>query len=288
MVESDPDKQGHIMIPYYDTVDLLDDSYTNNLRLILRNLAEIDENLKEFFDRIVDIDFDKMTLTEIASLEELKIKYNIRVNSRIIKELKEISYIPYSNAKKIIANKYTDENDYKLNIQFDLTQIECKQRLPIDADIIYKKFGWKNWDVYLGLDSEMSIRKIRSIIQKENINRIKQNLNLIYTKKSYQEFVKNNLHLNLLPDIEVNNGNWIKFCLKNYDEIVRNHYMIDQLKDIFTKYKISNMDQYIEKTKIDNKLIEYEYISNGFYYEDNNGFNINDLYYVEKKNIRRF
>jgi hypothetical protein len=61
--------------------------------------------------------------------------------------------------------------------------------------IIYKKFGWKNWDVYLGLDSEMSIRKIRSIIQKENINRIKQNLNLIYTKKSYQEFVKNNLHL---------------------------------------------------------------------------------------------
>ncbi len=288
IVESEPNKEGHIMIPFDDAVDILNDSYTNNLRLILRNLAEIDNNIKGFFNKIIDINFDNITPTEIASLEELKIKYNIRVNSRIIKELREISYVPYSIAKKLIANKYTHENDYKINILSDLCQVQDNQQLPIDANIIYKKFGWINWDVYLGLESEMSIRKIRSIIQKENINRIKNNLNLIDTKESYQKFVNNNLHLNLLLDIEVENNNWIKFCLINYDDIIRDHYTVEQLKIYLQQYKISNKDQYIEKTKIDNKLIKYEYISNGFYYEHNNGFNINDIYYIEKKNIRRF
>ena len=56
----------------------------------------------------------------------------------------------------------------------------------------------------------------------------------------------------------------------------------------FNNYKISNEKQYREKSQIDIKLIKYDYISNGFYYESKNGFNINNIYYIESKKKRRF
>jgi hypothetical protein len=171
-----------------------------------------------------------------------------------------------------------------VNIDFD-KQI---YRLPINPNIIYRKFGWKNWNDFLSLDNEMSIRRIRLIIYKENENRIKKLINPIDTKETYIEFVNDNLHLELPLIIDVENGNWIKFCLKNYDELVKDHYTIEQLKNIFTKYKISNKEQYIKLSKLDNKFIKYEFISNGFYNDSKYGFNINDIYYIEKHKIRRY
>ena len=278
------DKIGYIMIPYDDKTDLLNDQYTNNLRLMLRNIVEIDDNLKEFFKEILKFDFDNMNVGNNLILEELKLKYQVHVNSKIIKELREISYETYYNAKKLIKNKYTHENDYKMNVINDFIDI----KLPVDARIIYKSFGWKSWDDFLGLENEMSIRKIKSIIQKENENRKKKNIAIIDTRDKYEQFVIENKNLELLLELEVEYGNWIKFLLKNYDELVENHYKLDELNEIFKNYKISNKSQYEEKTLIDNKLIKYEYISNGFYNETNIGININDYYYIEKHNIRRF
>jgi hypothetical protein len=34
------------MIPYDDTIDMKNDEYTSDLRIILRNIIEIDSNLK--------------------------------------------------------------------------------------------------------------------------------------------------------------------------------------------------------------------------------------------------
>lgn len=79
----------------------------------------------------------------------------------------------------------------------------------------------------------------------------------------------------------------IKFCLKEYDELVKSHYKSDELKDIFKKLEISNKNQYIEKSKTNKKLINYEYISNGFYNESNLGIHLDKLYFIKKQNIRR-
>jgi len=296
-----PEKEANIMIPFDDKTDLLNDEYTNNLRLVLRNLAENDENLKEFFEEVSNIDINNSSESLLQKLEELKIRYKIDVNSKIINELKEICYETYFSAKKLIVGKYTHPEDYRINVKKDFKDIN----LPLEPNIIYKRFGWKGWDDYLGLESQITTRKIKSIIHRENENRLKLNIELIDVKDKYIEFANKNIELidvkdkyiefanknkelGLPLDFEPENGNWIRFLLKNYDELVEEHYKIDELKGIFENYKISNEKQYREKSLIDIKLIKYEYISNGFYYESKNGFNINNIYYIESKKKRRF
>lgn len=283
-VTNDISKIGHILIPYDNTANLIDDNSTNILRLILRNIIEIDENIKEFFNKLKVFNFNNMSHTDNTSLNELLVRYNIIVNSTIIKDYRDLSYATFNNARKLITNKYTHVDDYKLNVNNDFTN----ENLPIDANIIYKNIGWINWNHYLGLEEVISIRKIKSIIQRENENRQKHNIELIDSKISYEQFATNNLDLNLPISIDIEDGNWIKFCLPNYNELVKDYYTINELNIVFNKYKITNKEKYIEISKIDNKLVKYEYIANGFYYDCNNSFNINDIYFVEQKNIRRF
>jgi superfamily II DNA or RNA helicase len=356
-VDDNPDKNGHIMIPYDDRTDLLNDEYTNNLRIILRNIVEIDDNLKGFFKDILILGSGSLTEGDIMKLEELKIKYNIHVNSNIIKEIREISYVTFYTAKKIIAGKYNHSNDYMNNVQNDFS--DPNTNLPINANIIYAKFGWKGWNDYLGLSNEMSLYRISNIMKNENEHRLKMlnsklkikdaikyilitenremyseeiynkileskicsfncidkkfsidhncgylvkdnviNMNdnykprkyyyngynayeLIDTKQKYIEYCINKAP-DLPQDIEPEDGNWIKFLLKNYDELVESHYKSNELKDIFTELKISNQEEYIEQSKNNNKFINYDYISNGFY----EGLNINTIYFIKTK--RRF
>ena len=280
IVENNPTKEAHIMIPFENTTDVLNDIYTNNLRMILRNIVEIDSNIKEFFDQIIDFDIEKLSLKQIQILEELKLKYNIDINSKIINELKEISYATYFVAKKLIALKYTHENDYKMNINND--SHAYIDRLPINANIIYKRFGWKSWNDYLGLENEMLLRKIKSIIQKENENRTKTSIQLIDTKETYIQFANDNLHLELPLDINIENGNWIKFCLKNYDKLIEDHYTIEQLKE---KQILSCID-YDNKCINDTKFINRKYIENGFY--NSIYFKLSDIYYVDNNNDEYF
>ena len=58
---------------------------------------------------------------------------------------------------------------------------------------------------------------------------------------------------------------------------------MNELTDIFLKYKISNEIDYRKHSLIDTKLIKYEYISSGFYNDTRNGFNINNVYYIKNK-----
>ncbi len=270
------DKQSYIMIPYDDKTDLLNDEYTNNLRLVLRNIVEIDDNVKGFFKELLHLDFESVSDRTSKILDELKLKYNIDVDSQIIKNLREISYVTYYEAKKLIAGKYTHENDYKMNVKNDF--MDPDKNLPIDAINVYKSFGWRNWNDYLGLESEMSTRKIKSIIQKENENRKRKGLEIIDTKDKYQKFVNENKDLELILEPEIEKGNWIKFCLKNYDELVNNHYTINQLKE----KKILSCSDYDEKCINDKKFISRIYIENGFY--NSIYFKLSDIYYVDDIN----
>jgi hypothetical protein len=66
------------------------------------------------------------------------------------------------------------------------------------------------------------------------------------------------------------------------------YYKVDELKDVFMKHKIGCTEQYIELAGKNDKMVGYRYIRNGFYNDSNNGFNIEELYYIEKKNYRRY
>jgi hypothetical protein len=92
---------------------------------------------------------------------------------------------------------------------------------------------------------------------------------IIDSKEKYIEYCKN-VYIELEQNIEPENGNWIKFCLKDYDELVKSHYKSDELKEL----NFSNIDEYISKSKLDSKLISFEYINNGFYNYNKNHFNI--------------
>ena len=92
---------------------------------------------------------------------------------------------------------------------------------------------------------------------------------IIDSKEKYIEYCKN-INTELDQNIEPENGNWIKFCLKEYDELVENHYSIEELKEL----NFNNIDEYISKSELDSKLISFEYINNGFYNYNKNHFNI--------------
>ena len=349
------DKKAYIMIPYIEGEDLINDEKTNDLRLLLRNISEIDENVQEYFKKYNEISYDKTSEEMQEELNLLNIKYNIKIDMNFINELREISYLPYKQAKELIKDKYSHENDYKMNIE------NFSKDIPINADKIYKRFGWKSWNDYLGLTNEMTSYRLSNILKRENENRL-QKLNgklkikeaikyilkieskeidsdeicakilelklckalnckdknfsiyhnccylakdkviiknnskfsyqgyneyeLIDTKDKYQMFVNNNKELNLPLEPDVEYGNWIKFLLPNYNELVENCYKVTELGDKFKELQITDKDEYEKQSIIDNKFIKYEYIANGYYNESTNGFNINNIYYTRIK--RRF
>ena len=160
------------MIPYIDEEDLKNDVKTNDLRLLLRNISEIDENVQEYFKEYNKIKGNYELEEELNELNnELNIKYNINIELNFIEQMREISYLPYKQAKEFVNGKFNDHIDYKNRIE------ELSKDLPIDADVIYKNFGWKNWNDYLGLENKMTLSRISKLIQNENDRRNKTRTN---------------------------------------------------------------------------------------------------------------
>ena len=62
------EKEGNVMIPYDDKTNLLNDEYTNNLRLVLRNIIEIDDNLKAFFKELLTLKKLNIILIKLLKL----------------------------------------------------------------------------------------------------------------------------------------------------------------------------------------------------------------------------
>ena len=343
-------KNAYIMIPYIDGEDLKNDVKTNDLRLLLRNISEIDENIQEYFKEYNKIKGNSESENTEKELKELNIKYNINIELNFIEQMREISYLPYKQAKEFVNGRFDDHIDYKNRIE------ELSKDLPIDADIIYNRFGWENWNDYLGLESKMNSFRISKLIQNENDRRKKilncglkikesikyilklenremsseeicnkilelaicKSLNcidkqfsinhnccylvkekiistnenfkprkysyngynefeLIDSKQKYIEYCKN-INTELEQNIEPNNGNWIKFCLKDYDELVKSHYTINELKE----KKILSCNDYDQKCFNDSKFISRKYIENGFY--NSITFKLSDIYFSDENN----
>ena len=343
-------KNAYIMIPYIDGEDLKNDVKTNDLRLLLRNISEIDENVQEYFKEYNKIKGNYELEEELNELNnELNIKYNINIELNFIEQMREISYLPYKQAKEFVNGRFDDHIDYKNRIE------ELSKDLPIDADIIYNRFGWKNWNDYLGLESKMNSFRISKLIQNENkrrkkilncgltvsesikyiliinskemmstelyteiiyhdvcrslksltpdltvsteclrlynkkiINRTEKKpykysyngyneFEIIDSKQKYIEYCKN-INTELEQNIEPNNGNWIKFCLKDYDELVKSHYTINELKE----KKILSCNDYDQKCFNDSKFISRKYIENGFY--NSITFKLSDIYFSDENN----
>jgi hypothetical protein len=342
-------KNAYIMIPYIDGEDLKNDVKTNDLRLLLRNISEIDENVQEYFKEYNKIKGNSESENTEKELKELNIKYNINIELNFIEQMREISYLPYKQAKEFVNGRFDDHIDYKNRIE------ELSKDLPIDADIIYNRFGWKNWNDYLGLENKMTLSRISKLIQNENerrkkilncgltvsesikyiliinskemmstelyteiiyhdvcrslksltpdltvsteclrlynkeiINRTEKKpykysyngyneFELIDSKQKYIEYCKNS-KIELDQNIEPNNGNWIKFCLKDYDELVESHYTINELKE----KKILSCNDYDQKCFNDSKFISRKYIENGFY--NSITFKLSDIYFSDENN----
>jgi len=121
------------------------------------------------------------------------------------------------------------------------------------------------------------IKEIGKFIIKKNENE----QNFIDTKK------KLNLFLNEIGyNIEINVDNYVKFCVgdKKFDELKKIYYYdkIEIMKSL-EKLEIKNVNDYIIKCKLDCKLPKLKWIDNGFYYDLDKNFNLNNYFLFDEK-----
>jgi predicted helicase len=251
-------EKGYIIIPFEDTTNIKDDIQSNNLRIILRNIMEVDENLREYIMKYEEI-MKTENNTNKNEINVLNEKYNINFDIKLFSNLRELAYEPYSVAKQMITNKYYSRLNYIKNVEKDF-----ENRLPKNPDMIYKKFGWINWNDYLNIETTITNNKIQKIIWKYN----KENI-IIDSKEKYKLFaIDNDLPINISPLYE----NWLMFLLEDFDNIKNNYYTIQQVKD----KKIKNIEEYKQLELIDNKIVPYNWILDGFYNYNNQHFNMLD------------
>ena len=263
-------KKAFIMIPF-DETDIIPNNnesikftpYAMNLRLLLRNIVEIDENAKAYFrlctNQIISNMSNKCTEGNINTIDtEL---YNCIVDASIIREMSEISFEVFNVAKKRIKEiGYISEKDYKNRVEIDFNG-----DIPKEADKIYKSFGWHGWNDYLGIDPFMTLLQVQKHMYRVNSLHIIDNTTLVDSRDEYYKYAKEN---NLMVEIDKNRDklNWCWLLLPNYNELVEVFYKTkEDISKAIIKLNIKSIKQYEDKYHIDIKLPKYKYIINGFY-----------------------
>lgn len=228
----------YIILPFFgDTEMLKQDSRTNDLRLIVKNLIEIDENLKKNFDYIK---FNTFNIENKKNESELKMQdINVEFDSLIIEQLQNISYDTYSQAIQQIKDKYSSIEEYKNNILKDFNN-----NIPYDPEIIYKRTGWSNWNVYLGITDNLSEIKylLRKCLKKYDL----------YNSIDIYEKLDNNI-ISVLKDINMDIN---IYKLLNY-----NFHSWTSFEKFIIDNKIKNIQEYIHKFNKENgfPFCPYEY-----------------------------
>jgi len=228
-------KKAYIMIPFNEVTDIKNDEYTSNLRHILRTLVDIDDNLKEYFNKSIKENKSKCK-TQFRSITdnlEFNILNNYDINIQIIENLQDITYLPFEIAKEKVFKKYKSEYEYVKNVINDFNN-----QIPNNPDKIYKKFGWKNWNEYLGIINNNIFNELKLKIKDKKIN--DPTLYLKYAKKN---------HLCINPKIVFNDEwtNWYEFLNINIDNYpkTKNEWKILCFKnDINSKNYKLNAEQY--------------------------------------------
>jgi superfamily II DNA or RNA helicase len=267
-------KHSNIIIPFdetdlIETNDPVNDSiklspYAMDLRILLRNIVEIDDNIKEYFRKFIENDLSKSVGHSNVKNENNGLDIELLkciVDSTIINKLSDIAYDIISVAKQKIKGKYTSATDYVYNVRSDFGK-----DLPLNPDIIYRTFGWHGWNDYLGIDRFMPLSDIRKHMQRVNKQLLDNGQKIIISKKEYQAYAKEN---NMMVEANPRYDNWCWLLLPNYDKEVENYYKNkEDIIEALKKLEIKNINDYEKKSIMDSKLAPYDYIVNGFYNKD--------------------
>ena len=143
----------YIILPFLNDSDIKDDERTNDLRIIIKNLIECDDNIKEYFDGIrkksissaTSIDNDNIIDPNVLSQELNNIP--VIYNTHIFEQLNSISYDTFLQARTKVYKKYKSINEYRSNVLNHFNN-----DVPLNPEIIYKRLGWKSWKDYIGTD----------------------------------------------------------------------------------------------------------------------------------------
>lgn len=278
------DKQAYILIPFdesdfqplqtsdacsasdiKDSESMLDiklSSYALNLRLILRNLIEIDDNIKEYFRNYIarlipgsvglsgDSSFDASTLELVKCL----------VDEKVIIEMSEIVYEVFQVAKTKIKGRYATPEEYSNKVLADFGN-----DLPANPDIVYRKWGWHGWNDYLGIDPYMTLSQVRKVMRQVNLERAARNEKMITSKSEYQAYAKDN---NMMVFIKLPYENWCWLLLPDYDDLVEKYYKTkEEIQSAIRQLGIKSIKDYETMNSRDSRLAPYELLQNGFYNE---------------------
>jgi hypothetical protein len=262
-------------------------SYAMNLRLILRNLIEIDDNVKEFFRKLIlnkqnGISNSDVTQDQLLDNELVK----CLIDDHVIEEMSEIIFDVFSVAKAKLANmgdkKYNTPEEYAKSVVKDFNN-----ELPLEPDKVYRKWGWHGWNDYLGIDPYMTVAQVKKHMYSVNLARQDKKLPIIETETQYKEYARDN---NLMVQVKPKNGNWCWLLLPNYDSLVKQYYTPkeDIIKAI-QKLGIKSISDYEKKSMLDKSLVPYKYLRNGFYNDNIPNIQQNFILFLASiyKNIRK-
>jgi len=278
-----PDKEAYILIPFdeddfnpispnksgqeysngNDTLDIKLSNYALNLRLILRNLVEIDDNIKEYFRNYIlkltnhpsggsgQIEQDKGMLELVKCL----------VDETVIREMSEIVFDVFHIAKDKINKKYSTPEEYASKVSLDFGN-----DLPVNPDVVYKKWGWRGWNDYLGIDPYMTLSQVRKHMHQVNLERQQRGEAMITSQSEYQAYAKDN---NLMVYVKPYHGNWCWLLLPDYDELVAKYYKKkEEIQDAIRRLNIKSITDYESRYSSDARLPPYQLLQNGFYNEN--------------------
>jgi superfamily II DNA or RNA helicase len=255
-------KEAYIMIPFNEVLDIKNDEYTSNLRHILRTIADVDDNLKEYFKECIKRAHKPPSPPSPKpnpTIFDFNIFDRYNINSQIIENLQEISYLPYEIAKEKVFKKYSSKEEYEINVTNDFNE-----EVPNNPDKVYKIFGWKNWFDYLGLDNDkvlfdelkLNIKDKDIINSLSYIKYAKKNSLCINPKDKYSKYWTNwydflNIDTTNYPQ---NKDEWKNTCIKY--NIKSNNYSLNT-----TNHNLPLMPEeiYSDFTNLSNELDDFEF-----------------------------
>lgn len=265
-------KLAYIIIPFDDKEDIKNDSATNDLRLILKNIIECDENLKGFFTKVNCI----KSLSESSikygenqeELSKLMSQYSVDFSMDLLHDLSNICYLTYSQAKDKINGKYKNMKEYKENVIND-----WGGTIPLNPDKIYKNFGWDGYSNYLGVEDDnikynyekinFSFSKaIRCIVNKKPVEKLayRQILLKIYENIDDKEKIIKNTTLNFKSGKI--DGCGFNTYIDKYDVSIQDANANKIVREILKMSKINNIECEIDIKIKDGTIYKFK-ISDG-------------------------
>ena len=274
-----PDKQAYIMIPFDESdmrltqdpetsnpLDIKYSPYAQQLRLLLRNLVEIDDNIKEYF-RVYSsggkpgsggsggiADYPTRHLDNVA--------LRCLIDESIISNMREIAYEAFQVARDKIKGKYATPEEYHVKIIAD-----WGGDIPLDPDVVYRGWGWHGWNDYLGIDPYMRPSQVRKHMHKVNQQRLETGIPMIETATEYREYAAAN---NLMVQLRPPHDNWCWLLLPDYDSLAARYYTTkEEIQAAIKALGIKSINEYEAQQGrgLDKRLAPYKMLVSGFYNE---------------------